>query len=100
MNVQTLPPGYKVAPWTPPEKIDGKMLAEASAKLIDLNGGEPALEAYAIEHFSSDGNTVNGCNDIPTAPLEFFPDFNGDNAYLYIGAESTTTFPVTTTVPG
>ena len=27
MNVQTLPPGYKVAPWTPPEKIDGKMLA-------------------------------------------------------------------------
>jgi uncharacterized protein (DUF169 family) len=36
MNVQTLPPGYKVAPWTPPEKIDGKMLAEASAKLIDL----------------------------------------------------------------
>ena len=36
MNVQTLPPGYKVAPWTPPEKIDGKMLADASAKLIDL----------------------------------------------------------------
>ena len=24
MNVQTLPPGYKTAPWTPPEKIDGK----------------------------------------------------------------------------
>ena len=36
MNVQTLPPGYKVAPWTPPEKIDSKMLAEASARLIDL----------------------------------------------------------------
>ena len=36
MNVQTLPPGYKVAPWTPPEKIDSKMLADASAKLIDL----------------------------------------------------------------
>ena len=36
MNVQTLPPGYKVAPWTPPEKIDGKALADASAKLIDL----------------------------------------------------------------
>ena len=36
MNVQTLPPGYKAAPWTPPEKIDGKMLADASAKLIDL----------------------------------------------------------------
>ena len=36
MNVQTLPPGYKTAPWTPPEKIDGKMLADASAKLIDL----------------------------------------------------------------
>ena len=36
MNVQTLPPGVKVAPWTPPEKIDGKMLADASAKLIDL----------------------------------------------------------------
>ena len=31
MNVQTLPPGYKTAPWTPPEKIDGKMLAEAAA---------------------------------------------------------------------
>ena len=36
MNVQTLPPGYKTAPWTPPEKIDGKMLAEASGKLIEL----------------------------------------------------------------
>ena len=33
MNVQTLPPGYKVAPWTPPEKIDSKMLADASAKV-------------------------------------------------------------------
>ena len=63
-------------------------------------GGEPALKAYVIEHFSSDGDTVNGCNNIPTAPLEFFPDFNGDNAYLYNGAESTTTFQVTTTVPG
>ena len=29
MNVQTLPPGYKVAPWTPPEQITGKMLARS-----------------------------------------------------------------------
>ena len=36
MNVQTLPPGYKVAPWAPPEKIDGKMLAERLF-LEDLN---------------------------------------------------------------
>ena len=37
MNVQTtLPPGYKTAPWTPPEKITGAMLAEASGKLIEL----------------------------------------------------------------
>ena len=27
MNVQTLPPGYKTAPWTPPETITGAMLA-------------------------------------------------------------------------
>ena len=32
MNVQTLPPGYKTAPWTPPEKIDGTMLADASGQ--------------------------------------------------------------------
>ncbi len=36
MNVQTLPPGYKTAPWSPPEKITGAMLTEASTKLIDL----------------------------------------------------------------
>ena len=36
MNVQTLPPGYKTAPWTPPENITGAMLAEAAGKLIDL----------------------------------------------------------------
>ena len=36
MNVQTLPPGYKTAPWAPPEKITGAMLAEASSKLIEL----------------------------------------------------------------
>ena len=36
MNVQTLPPGYKTAPWSPPEKITGAMLAEASTKLIEL----------------------------------------------------------------
>ena len=36
MNVQTLPPGYKTAPWTPPETITGAMLAEASNKLIEL----------------------------------------------------------------
>ena len=36
MNVQTLPPGYKTAPWTPPDRITGAMLAEASSKLIDL----------------------------------------------------------------
>mgnify|MGYP001144907820 CR=1 FL=1 len=36
MNVQTLPPGYKTAPWTPPDKITGEMLAEASTKLIDI----------------------------------------------------------------
>src|SRR5216684_511913 len=36
MNVQTLPPGYKTAPWTPPEKITGAMLAEATGKLIEL----------------------------------------------------------------
>ena len=34
--MQTLPAGYKVAPWTPPEKIDGKMMADASTKLIEL----------------------------------------------------------------
>ena len=28
MNVQTLPPGYKTAPWTPPEKITAAMLAD------------------------------------------------------------------------
>ena len=36
MNVQTLPPGYKTAPWTPPDKITGEMLADASGKLIEL----------------------------------------------------------------
>ncbi|MDP3243198.1 MAG: DUF169 domain-containing protein, partial [Reyranella sp.] len=36
MNVQTLPPGYKTAPWTPPETITAAMLAEASNKLIEL----------------------------------------------------------------
>ena len=36
MNVQTLPPGYKTAPWSPPENITGAMLAEASTKLIEL----------------------------------------------------------------
>ena len=36
MNVQTLPPGYKTAPWTPPETITAAMLSEASARLIDL----------------------------------------------------------------
>ena len=33
MNVQILPPGYKTAPWAPPEKITGAMLAEASARV-------------------------------------------------------------------
>ena len=30
MNVQSLPPGYKTAPWAPPEKITAAMLAEAA----------------------------------------------------------------------
>ncbi len=61
--------------------------------------GEPALEAYVIENFSDDGSRVGGCADIPTAVLEFLADFDSDNAYLYFGAEGTTssTIPVTTT---
>jgi len=61
--------------------------------------GDPPLEAYVIENFSPDGSRVGGCSDIPTGDLEFFPDFDGDNAYLYFGV-GTTTVPVTTTVSG
>jgi len=61
--------------------------------------GDPPLKAYVIENFSPDGSRVGACSDIPTADLEFFPDFDADNAYLYFGAE-TTTIPVTTTVSG
>ena len=35
MNVQTLPPGYKTAPWTPPETITGAMLAGAVALAVN-----------------------------------------------------------------
>jgi len=66
-------------------------------------GGEPGLKAYVIESFSANGNREGRCEDIPTGELEFFPDFDADNAYLYFGAEDTTTattFPVTTTVSG
>ncbi len=61
--------------------------------------GDPALEAYVIENFSSDGSREGGCSEIPTAELEFFPDFDGDNAYLYFGADGTTT-EATTTISG
>ena len=66
-------------------------------------GGPPPLKAYVIENFSADGERIGGCSEIPTGELEFFPDFDSDNAYLYFGAEDTTTattFPVTTTVSG
>lgn len=33
---EPLPPGYKTKPWTPPEKITGQMLAEATEKLNEL----------------------------------------------------------------
>ena len=59
-------------------------------------GGEPGLKAYVIENFSGDGERAGGCSDIPTGELEFFPDFDADNAYLYFGAEdTTTTTPIT-----
>jgi hypothetical protein len=61
--------------------------------------GSPALEAYAIETFEADGSRLDPCVSIPAGNLEFFPDFDGDNAYLYIGAEGTdtTTSDATTT---
>jgi hypothetical protein len=66
--------------------------------------GEPDLEAYLIESFSADGNRIDGCTNIPTGNLEFFPDFDGDNAFLYFGAEgtetTTTSAATTTTVSG
>jgi hypothetical protein len=64
--------------------------------------GDPALEAYVIENFSADGSRVDSCPNIPTGNLEFFPDFDGDNAYLYFGAEGTdtTTSATTTTISG
>ena len=66
-------------------------------------GGEPGLKAYVIENFSANGDREGRCEDIPTGELEFFPDFDSDNAYQYFGADDTTTattFPVTTTVSG
>lgn len=69
--------------------------------------GEPPLKAYVIEKYSADGARVDGCSTVPTGELEFFPDGNGDDAYLYFGAEeaatttfSTTTSATTTTVSG
>lgn len=64
--------------------------------------GQPALEAYVIETFSADGSRADPCTNIPTGNLEFFPDFDGDNAYLYFGTEgaATTTIPFTTTLSG
>jgi hypothetical protein len=61
--------------------------------------GDPALEAYVIETFSADGSRLDPCISIPEGNLEFFPDFDGDNAYLYFGAEGTeaTTSEATTT---
>jgi hypothetical protein len=62
--------------------------------------GDPSLEAYVIETFSADGSRGDPCSNIPTGNLEFFPDFDGDNAYLYFGAEGTdtTTIDATTTI--
>ena len=62
--------------------------------------GEPGLKAHVIENFSANGDREGRCEDIPTGELEFFPDFDSDNAYLYFGAEggtATTTIPATTT---
>jgi hypothetical protein len=98
-----------------PEGFAVEGIADGSEVEIDVEGisgsvrldctggspfdGDPALEAYVIENFSSDGTRVGGCSEIPTAELEFFADFDSDNAFLYFGAE-TTTIPVTTTVSG
>jgi hypothetical protein len=101
-----------------PEGFRADGTADGSEVEIDIDGisgslkldcsggsafdGDPVLEAYVIENFSAGGDRVGGCADIPTAELEFFPDFDGDDAYLYFGAEDTTTSSVatTTTVPG
>jgi hypothetical protein len=95
-------------------RVDG--MADASEVEVDLGGvsgsvsldctsegpfdGEPAVKAYVIENFAADGSRTGGCSNIPTAQLEFLADFDSDNAYLYFGAETTTTVPVTTTVAG
>jgi hypothetical protein len=64
--------------------------------------GEPALEAYVIQPFSSDGAPGQPCSQIPTEELEFSSDGNSDNALLYFGAEgsSSTTLTETTTASG
>jgi hypothetical protein len=78
--------------------------------LLDCNGGRPfdgtpALEAYVIENFSSNGSHVDGCSDIPSAELEFSPaddEENGietDDVYFYFGEVGTTTTATTSTIP-
>lgn len=54
-------------------------------------GGTPGLEAYVIENFSAAGDRVGGCSEIPTAVLDFPPDFDSDEAYSYEGVVADTT---------
>jgi hypothetical protein len=94
-------------------RVDGT--ADGSEVAIDLGGisgsvrldcsgspfeGDPGLTAYVIENFSTDGSREGGCAEIPTAELEFFPDGDSDDAYLYFGAEATTSGAEVTTTTG
>ena len=63
MNVQTLPPGYKTAPWTPPEKIDGKMMAEAAGQLIEI-----LRIANAIGNAAAQSSAMTQKARAPSAP--------------------------------
>jgi hypothetical protein len=53
--------------------------------------GTPGLKAYVIENFSAGGDRVGGCSDIPSAVLDFFPDFDSDDFYFYEGVVGDTT---------
>lgn len=52
-------------------------------------GGAPGLKAYVIENYSAAGDRVGGCSEIPSAVLDFFADFDGDDVYSYEGAVDT-----------
>jgi hypothetical protein len=54
-------------------------------------GGTPGLKAYVIENFSSAGDRVGECSEIPSAVLDFFPDSDSDDAYFYEGVVTDTT---------